>query len=72
MFVEVDSDEHAKDAQDVDFNIESEDEFDQDKVNGERGADPRIKVRRENALDGALRCHSVENLPEYSPKEPSD
>jgi hypothetical protein len=72
VFVEVDPDEHPDDAQNVDFNIESEDEFDQDKVDGERGGDTRIKVRRENALDSALRCHDMENLPEYSTKEPSD
>lgn len=72
MLVEIDPDEHPEDAQNVDFNIEPEDEFDQDKIDGEWGADARIKVRRENALDGTLRCHDVENLPEYSAKEPSD
>lgn len=63
MFVEVDPDEHSEDAENVDFKVESEDEFDQDKVDGERRVDARTVVRRENALNGALRCHDVENLP---------
>lgn len=72
VFVEVDPDEHPEDAQNVNLNVESKDKFDQDKVDGERRVDTRVKVRRENALNGALRCHDVENLPEYPAKEPSD
>ena len=72
MFVKVDPDEHPEDTQNVDFNIESKDEFDKDKIDGERWVDTRIEVRRENTLNGALRCHDMENLPEYPPKEPSD
>ena len=72
MFVEVDPNEHPEDAQDIHFEVESEDEFDQDKVDRERWVDTRIKVRRENALNGALRRHDVENFSEYPAKEPSD
>ncbi len=72
MFVEVDPDEHAKDAQNVAFNVESYDQLDEDEVDGARRVDTGIKVRCENALDGALRCHDMENLHEYSTKEPSD
>ena len=72
MFVEVDPDEHPEDAQNVHFNVESKDEFDQDKVDGERRIDARIEVRRENTLNGALRCHDVENLAQYPAKKPSD
>lgn len=72
MFVEVDPDEHPEDAQNVDFNVESKDEFDQDKVDGERRVDAGIKVCRENTLNGALRCHNVENFTKYPAKEPSD
>jgi hypothetical protein len=72
VFVKVDPDEHPQDAQNVHFNVESKDEFDQDKVDGERWVDTRIEVRRENALNGALRCHDMENFPEYPAKEPSD
>ncbi len=72
MFVKIDPDEHPQDAQNVHLNVESEDEFDQDKVDGERRIDPGIIVCRENVLNGALRCHDMENLPEYPAKEPSD
>lgn len=72
MFVEVDPDEHPEDAENVHFNVESKDEFDQDKVDGERWVDTRVIIRRENTLNGALRCHSVENFPKYPAKEPSD
>jgi hypothetical protein len=72
VFVKVDPDEHPQDAQDVHFNVESKDEFDQDKIDGERWVDTRIEVRRENALNGALRCHDMENFSEYPAKEPSD
>ena len=72
MFVEVYPNEHPEDAQNVHFNVESKDKFDQDKVNGERRIDTGIKVCRENTLNGALRCHNVENFPEYPAKEPSD
>ena len=72
MFVEVDPDEHPEDAENVHFNVESKDEFDQNKVDSERRIDAGIKVCRENALNGALRCHSVENFPKYPAKEPSD
>ena len=72
VFIEVDPDEHPQDAQNVHFDVESKDEFDQDKVYGEGRIDTWIKVRRKNALNGALRCHDVKNLPEYPAKEPSD
>ncbi len=72
MFVKIDPDEHPQDAQNVHFNIESEDNFDQDEVDGERRVDAGIKVGRENALNGTLRCHDVEDLPKYPAKEPSD
>lgn len=72
MLVEVDPDEHPEDAQNVDLDVESQYQFDQDKVDGERRVNAGIKVRRENALNGALGCHDVKNLPEYSTQEPSD
>ena len=72
MFVKIDSDEHSEDAQNIHFNVESKDEFDQDKVDGERRIDARIKVRRKNALNGALRCHDVKNLSEYPTQKSSD
>ncbi len=72
MFVKVDPDEHPEDAQNVHFNVESKDKFDQDKVNGERWVDTRAIIRCEDALNGALRCHGVENLSEYPAKEPSN
>ena len=34
VFVEVDSNEHPQNAQNVHFNVESKDEFDQDKIDG--------------------------------------
>lgn len=66
VFVEVDADEHAKNAENVDFQVESEDQLDQDKVDGERRVDTRVIVRRKNTLDGALRGHDMEDLSEYS------
>ena len=72
MFVKVDPDEHPENTQNVHFNVESKNKFDQDKVDGERRVDTRIKVGRKNTLNGALRCHDVENFPEYPAKEPSD
>ncbi len=72
VFVKVNPNEHPQDAQNVHFNIEPKDQFEQDKVDGERRVNARIKVRCENALNGALRCHHVENLPKYPAKEPSD
>ncbi len=72
MFVKIDSDEHSEDAQNIHFNVESKYEFDQNKVDGERRIDAGIKVRRENALNGPLRCHDVENLSEYPTQKPSD
>jgi hypothetical protein len=72
VFVKIDSDEHSEDAQNIHFNVESKDEFDQDKVDGERRIDARIKVRRKNALNGALRCHDVKNLSEYPTQKSSD
>lgn len=72
VFVKVDPDEHSKDAQNIHFNVESKDDFDQNKVDGERRIDARAKVRRENALNSALRCHDVKNLPEYPTQKPSD
>lgn len=72
VFIEIDSDEHPEDAQNVDFNVEPKDEFDQDKIDGERWINTRVIIRRENTLNGALRCHSVENLPEDPAKKPSD
>lgn len=72
MLVKVDPDEHPKNTQNVHFNVESEDEFDQDKVDGEGRVDAGVIVRRENALNGALRCHDVKNFSEYPAKEPSN
>ena len=72
VFVKVDPDEHPEDAQNVHLNVESKDQFDQDKIDGKRRVDAGIKVRRENTLNGALRCHDVENLPEYPAKESAD
>ncbi len=72
MFVEVDADEHPENAQNIDFQVESQDEFDQHEVDGQRWVDPWIKIRRENALNGALRRHDMENLSEYPAEEPSD
>ena len=72
VFVEVDPNEHPEDAQNVYFNVEYKDKFDQDKVDSEWWVDPRVIIRRKDALNGALRGHSVENLPEYPAKEPSN
>lgn len=72
MFVKVDPDEHSEDAQNIHFNVESKDEFDQNKVDRERRIDAGIKVRRKNALNGALRCHDVKDLSEYPTQKPSD
>ena len=72
MFVKIDSNEHSEDAQNIHFNVESKYEFDQNKVDGERRIDAGIKVRRENALNGALRCHDVKDLSEYTTQKPSD
>lgn len=72
MFVEVDADEHPEDAENVDFQVESEDEFNQDQVDGERRIDARIKVRCENVLNSALRGHGVENFTKDPTEEPSD
>lgn len=72
VFVKVDPDEHPEDAENVYFDVESKDEFDKDKVDGERRIDTGVKVCRENTLNGALGCHDVENFPEYPAKEPSD
>lgn len=72
MLVKVDPDEHPEDAQNVHLDIESEDKFEQDKVDGERWVDARIKVRREDTLNGALRRHDVENFTEYPAEETSN
>lgn len=72
MLVKVDPDEHPEDAQNANFNVESKDKFDQDKVDCERRVDTGTKVRRENALNRTLRCHDVENFSEYPAQEPTD
>ena len=68
MFVEVDPNEHAEDAEDVDFNAEAQCEFYQNQINGEGRADTGSKVCREDALNRALGCHDVENFSKNSAK----
>ena len=72
MFVKIDSDKHPEHAENIHFNVESKDEFEQDKVDGERRVDARRKVRGKDALNGALRCHDVKNLSEYPAQKSSD
>ena len=62
MFVEVDTDKHPEHAQNVHLHAEPEDELDQDEVDREGRVDPRCEMSREDALDGPLGCHDVENL----------
>ncbi len=68
MFIEVDTDEHAEDAENIDFNVEPYYEFDQNQVYGKGRADAGSEMSGEDALNGALRRHDVENFPKYSAK----
>lgn len=72
MFVKVDADKHPNDAQNVDLNAEPKHELDQDEVNGEGRINARCEMSRENALDGSLGCHDVENLSKDSTKQAAD
>ena len=62
VLVEVDTDKHAQDTQDVDLEAEPQDEFDQHKIHSQGGINAGHKIRGENTLDGALRRHDMENL----------
>lgn len=72
MLVEVDADEHAKNAEDIDLEREAEREFDQNQVQSERLGDAEREVCREDVLDRPLRRHDLENFSENSAKQPSD
>ena len=72
MFVEIDSNKHPEDAQDVDLNVQSEYELDQYEVDGEGWVNARCEMSREDALDGPLRCHDVENLSQDSAEQATD
>lgn len=72
MFVEVDADKHPEDAQHVDLNAEAKYERKQDQVYGEGWVNPRHEMSRENALDGPLRRHDVEDLSKNSAQQAAD
>ena len=62
MLVQIDADKHAEDAQYVDFEAEPQYEIDQHKIHGQGRINAGHEMRRENTLDGALRCHHMENF----------
>lgn len=68
VLVEVDADEHAEDAEDVDLNIEPKHELDQYKVYSEGRVDARREISREYALNRTLGCHCMENFSQDSTK----
>lgn len=72
MFVQVDADKHPENAQNVDLHAEPEYELDQDEVDGEGWVNTGREMSREDALDGPLGCHNVENLSEDSAKQATD
>jgi hypothetical protein len=72
VLIEVDPDEHAQYADDVDLDAEAHGQLEQDEVDREGGIDAGREVRGEDALDGPLRSHDVENFSENSTQQASD
>ena len=66
MLVQVDPNEHAKNAEDVHLDTEPESEFHENEIDGEWGADARSEVRGENTLNRALWSHDMKNFPKNS------
>ena len=72
MFVEVDPDEHAQNAQDVHLDAESKRQFDENEIEREGWVDAWCEMCREYALNRPLGSHYMEQLPQYAAKQPPD
>lgn len=63
MFVEVDSEEDAEEAEQVHLEREAEGRFDEDQVQSQRRVNARFERAREDVLNRSGWGHHAENLP---------
>jgi hypothetical protein len=62
VLVEINTDEHAKDAKDVHLDTETQGKLYEDQIDSQWGADTRREVRGEYILNRALGSHDVKDF----------
>ena len=72
VLVEVDSQKHPEETEEVDFQDEAEGELEEDQVDRQRGIDAGSEVAGEYRLNGTLRSHDSEDFSQYSAQESTD
>ena len=66
VLVQVDSEEHAEETEEVDFEDEANGELKEDQIDGQRLGDTEDIAGGEDRLNCAMRGHDPENFSQYS------